>query len=322
MRELAAVLIQPVQEGYPTEYLLARVRARRAELVTDWLAPPGPPETAAPLRHRAAYRGMTAAQASEKMRQEFRWVYLQMNQGMRNLFAPLFLWFEVRTILISLRLRRGGEKEQASPLLEASLLGKRVQRVLRGEEEPFTGKDPLSELLKADAGRSRALGALYREQKGREYEEQFVVLYLERMARLTLHPVLREFSRSLIDQVNLLALAKQLRWQLEDPRALIGGGTIPKERLERVLKEGSAAGLVTLLRSQPGLGELSAPPDDLEHFLLCRLTRKVRKLGRDPLGIGSILAYLWECYVQARNARLVHHAQVPGGETPGAELIG
>ena len=256
------------------------------------------------------------------MRQEFRWVYLQMNRGVRSCFAPIFLWFELRTILVCLRLCRGGGREQAAALLDASLLAQPVQRVLRGIEEPFAGADPLSELLEADAATVRALGILYREGKGREYEERLVALYLERVTRLALPPVLGDFFRWLVDLENLLALAKQMRWRLEEPRALIGGGTIAIKRLEQVLKAGSAAGLAGLLPSRPGLGELPELPQNLEHFLLCRLTGKLRKLGRDPLGIGCLLAYLWECHIEARNAGLVHHAQVPGNETLDAELIG
>ncbi|HEY5513038.1 MAG TPA: V-type ATPase subunit [Geomonas sp.] len=142
------------------------------------------------------------------------------------------------------------------------------------------------------------------------------------MTSLALHPVLREFFRALVDLMNLLFLAKQMRWQLEDPRALIRGGTIATERLEKVLKKGSAAALAALLRSQPGLGDLPAVPDNLEQFLLCRLTRQVRRLGRDPLGIGRILDYLWGCSVEARNASLVHHGAALGDSALAAELIG
>ena len=256
------------------------------------------------------------------MRQEFHWVYFQMNRGVRSSFAPLFLWFELRTILVCLRLCRGGEREQAAALLERSLLAQPVRRVLRGAEEPFAGTDPLSDLLELDAVAGRELGILYREGKGREYEERLVARYLERVTRLALAPVLGDFFRSLIDLENLLALAKQLRWQLKEPRALIGGGTISTKRLEKVLQAGSAAGLAGLLPAQPGLAGVQELPENLEHFLLCRLTGKLRKLARDPLGIGCLLAYLWGCHIEARNAGLVHHAQLLGEETLGAELIG
>ena len=321
MRELAAYLIRPVQEGYPTEYLLARVRGRRAGIVTDRLAPPGPLAVRAALQGRGAAPGVTAAQAREKMGREFRWAYLQMNQGVRETFAPFFLWFELRTVLVFLRLRRGGGLEQALHLLDATLLAERVRRVLRAEEEPFTGRDALSELLDETDGPGRELSALYREGKGGAFELRLVVLYLERLTQLPLHPALDEFFRGLVDLLNLLSLAKQLRWKVAEPRALIRGGTIPVAALEKALQGKSGAGVAALLRRLQGADGVPARPENLEHLLLERLTRLVRKRGRDPLDLGNLLAYLWERYLEARNAGLVHHVASLGDETLGAELI-
>jgi len=324
VRESAAFLIEPLQVGQPTDYLLARIASRRRELVTDWFAiPESPlaPETRASAGNQVWARGMSAALARDYMRHEFRWVYLQLNQGMRRTMAPVFLWFELRTILVSLRLRRGGERERESiaDLLAGSLLAKRVRQLLG---EPAAGTDALADLLEAVAEPGRGLGALYRGQKGREYEELFLSLYLERTLRRALHPVLRDFFSAVVDQMNLLALAKLLRWQLDDPHPFIRGGTIATKRLEEALKGGTAAGLAALLRPQPGPEGLAALRDNPEHFLLCRLTRQVAKLGSDPLGVGRILAYLWGCAIKARNAGVVHHAAFLGEETLHAELIG
>ena len=324
MRESAAFLIEPIQVGHPTDYLLARIASRRRELVTDWFAiPESPltPETKDSAHSQVWARGMSAALARAKMRQEFRWVYLQLDQGMRSTLAPLFLWFELRTILVSLRLRRGGEREVESiaDLLSGSLLAKRVRQLLG---DPAAGADDLADLLEAVAEPGRGLGALYRGQKGREYEELFLSLYLERTLRQSLHPVLREFFVAAADQMNLLTMAKLLRWQVEEPQPFIRGGTLATRQLEKVLKGGSLAGLAALLRPQPGPEGLAVLRDNPEHFLLSRLTRKVAKLGRDPLGVGRILAYLWDCTIKARNAGVVHHAAFLGEETLHAELIG
>jgi len=316
--EPTSFLMQTAQAGHPTDYLLARIRRRRRDLLTDRTAPA---QRQAESEQGASARGMTAREARRNMRQEFRWVYLQMDQGMRNTFASLFLWFELRTILISLRLQRTSGQGESPPAQEESLLAQRVLRVFSGVEAPFTGSDPLSELLQADAKQIRILGNWYREQKGREYEERFLALYLEMVSRQKLHPVLREFFSALVDLNNLLALRKQIRWQLYPPHPFIEGGTAGRKRLEKAQQEGEP-GLLKLLRSQPGLSELSALPDNLEHLLLVRLTRKVEKLGADPLGIGIILAYLWECTIEARNASVVQHAALLGDETLTAELIG
>jgi hypothetical protein len=318
--ELAAFLAQPVQVGFPTEYLLARIRGRRAQFACDWGAPPAAlPEPPASPRQDAAHAGLTAQQAREKLSREFSWVYLQLDQAGRSAFAPFFLWFELRTMLVFLRLARGDAREKSATLLAGSLLAHPVQQALhRGGDAALA---PLAELLEAVGKPARELGTLYREGKGRQYEELCVARYLEGVTRLELPPVLCEFFRLLVDQLNLLALAKQLRWQPGEHRAFVGGGGLAVGRLAKVLQQRDAAGLAALLRSGPGRDEPLALPENPEQYLLCRLTRAVRRLGRDPLGFGTVLAHLWECSVQSRNASLLHHAADLGEGALGAEVI-
>ena len=308
MRELMALLSRPAFDGYPDEYLLARLKGRRANLGRERQSP-------------AAAGGMTDADAWDPMRSEFRWVYRQMNEGLRQTFAPLFLWFELRTIILCLRFRRGGERGKAASLLPASLLAKPVQQALTEDGEPAAVMDALSGLLAAVTEQYRSLGDFYRERGGREHEQRLVTLYLERMTALPLHPLLREFFRSLIDMRNLVTLAKQLRWQLREPQAFIRGGEITPERLGKVLEEGTAAGLATLLAAVPDIGALPAAPFNPEPQLFSWLTGKVRRLGRVPLGVGLVLDYLWRCFVEAHNLSLMIHGEGLDHETLSAELI-
>ena len=324
MHELVLLLSRQAYEGYPTEYLLARLRGRRADLGSDRLPHRDTIEltdAGASLSYRAAAGGMTEAGAWDRMHAEFRWVYRQMNEGLRNTFAPLFLWFEVRTILICLRFRRGGERGKAAGILATSLLAEEIQRVLAGEGEATAVIDALAVLLAAIAEPYRDLGSIFRDRGGREYEQRLVTLYLEQMTDLPLHPVLREFFRSVVDMRNLVTFAKQMRWQLHESGAFIRGGEIPPERIVKALEEGTTAGLVTLLGALPDMGELPAAPGNPEQLLLGWLTKKVRRIGRDPLGIGLVLDYLWKCFVEAHNLSLVLHCEDLDRETMRAELI-
>ena len=308
MHELMALLRRQAFAGYPDEYLLARLRGRRAKLGSEQHSP-------------AAVAGMTDADAWDRLRSEYRWVYRQMNAGLRLIFAPLFLWFELRTIILCLRFRRGGERLQAAGLLSSSLLAKRVQQTLETEGEPATVINDLASILATVAEPYRDLGELYRQRGWRELEQRFVTLYLERMTVLPLHPLLREFFRALVDLRNLVTLAKQIRWQVNEPQAFIRGGEISPERLGKARTEGTAVGLNALLAGLPDLGVL--PPDQLnpEQQLYGWLTRKVRRLGRDPLGIGLILDYLWRCFVEAHDLSLMIHGQELESDTLRAELI-
>jgi len=308
MRELMALLSRQAFAGYPDEYLLARLRGRRAKLGSEHHSP-------------AAVAGMTDADAWDRLRSEYRWVYRQMNAGLRLIFAPLFLWFELRTIILCLRFRRRGERLQAAGLLPASLLAKRVQQTLETEGEPATVINDLASILATVAEPYRDLGELYRQRGGRELEQRFVTLYLERMTVLPLHPLLQEFFRALVDMRNLVTLAKQIRWQVNEPQAFIRGGEITPARLGKALTEGTATGLNALLAALPDMSVL--PPDQLnpEQQLYGWLTRKVRRLGRDPLGIGLILDYLWGCFVEAHDLSLTIHGQELESDTLRAELI-
>lgn len=325
MRELTALLMHPSFEGYPDEYLLSRLRGRRANLGSDQQPRADAAERTEAgytLRHRAAAGGMSDAEAWDAMRSEFRWGYRQMNEGLRQIFAPLFLWFEMRTIILCLRFRRGGERARAAGLLPASLLAKRVQQALTDDGEPAAVMDALSGLLTAVDESYRTLGGFYRERGGREHEQRLVAIYLERMTVLPLHPVLREFFRSIIDMRNLVTLAKQLRWQSHETGAFIRGGEIAPERLAKALEAGTTAGLSTLLGALPEMGALAAAPVNPEPQLFGWLTRKVRRLGRDPLGVGLVLDYFWRCFVEAHNLSLIIHGEGLDHETVRAELIG
>lgn len=308
MKRLMELLNQPAFEGYPDDYLMARIRGRRANLGT-------PPPVASARRSAGEVAGTEARLGPGT---EFIWVYRQMNERLRQTFAPLFLWFEVRTILISLRFRRGGERGEVAGLLATSLLAARVKRVLAEEGEPAAAITEVALLMGGVAEPYRDLGALYRERGGREYEQRFAILYLERMADLPLHPVLREFFRGVIDLRNLLVLSKQLRWGLHEPQAFVQGGTVPTGRLGAVLAKESAAGLANLIGTLPGMAAVSGTPASLEPLLLAWLTGRVRKLARDPLGIGLILDYLWKCRVASRNQGLIVHGE--GVERPLLEV--
>ena len=91
------LLQSPEGSGYPAEYLIARLQARRASFVKEWddiISGPVTVETMLP----AYYGDLVAEYAKEsvwkRMLKEYRWVYLQMNRGLRNMFRPFFLYSE------------------------------------------------------------------------------------------------------------------------------------------------------------------------------------------------------------------------------------
>jgi hypothetical protein len=325
MRELAALLKEQPYEGYPTDYLLARIRGRRATLPSAWPGPGAGGEAAEGTLQQlypSSAGTVTAAAARAELRAELRWAYRQMDDGMRLTFAPFFFWVELGTIILVNRFRRTGQRERSAPLLAASLLGQRLRQLLAREGEPAPLFDELGVLLGAVCGPCRELGGVYRQRGGRAWEEQLVRLFLERMTEAPLHPVLAEFFRALIDLRNLMVLAKQLRWQLHDPEAFARGGEIPPKRLQRVLAEGTPTLPAALLGLLPGMAPPAAAPANPEPLLLHWLTRRVRQLAREPGGIGLILDYLWQRIMTARNLGLVFHGTDLERPALHAELTG
>ena len=311
MPELTTLLTRPVAAGFPTEYLLARLQGRRAGL----LATGRPASGKHPPQLPGASRGLPAGgelleSPWERLWGEFRWAYGQMNERLRAIFAPFFLWYELRTVILCLRFRRGGERERSARLLTRSLLAEPIRRALTAESEPAVLLDALAEQLALLAEPLRTLGMVFRAEGEAAVEQRLVTLYLERVAGPPFDPLIREFFRALIDLRNLLSLAKTLRWRLTAPPLFVPGGSIGSERLERARTGGGENGADLLARSLPGMGRDSLSREDLESHLLGWLTRKVRTLGREPLGNGLVLDYLWRCSLEARG--LGHLARRPG----------
>lgn len=309
MLGLTSLLIRPKYPGFPSGYLLARLCGRRSRL------PDGRFPLAIGSESGAAAAGTRPPAGAEsdavdpwgRMRREFIWLYHQMNDGLRKTFAPLFLWFELPTILIALRYQRGGERERGSRILSTSLLSDRIKEVLTSGKEPPPLLDALAAELEPLLGPPPPLGDIFRHEGGETAEEQLTTLALQQLAELPLTPLLHGFFRSVIDMRNLVALSKQQRWRFQAPGAFVRGGSILPERLTRTLLQEERGGILPLVRELPGMGDVGIVPANPEPMLLHWLTRAIRRLGREPLEEGIILDYVWRCSLEARRRSLLDH---------------
>ena len=74
---------------------------------------------------------------------------------------------------------------------------------------------------------------------------------------------------------------------------------------ERAIDHGSFAWLELAARRIPGFDLLpDADPRSIEMSLLQGISQDLRRLGRDPLGPGVLIDYLWRCQIAARNRAL------------------
>jgi len=315
-------LLRPMESrGYPTDYLLARIKGRRLELISDWrsLAAADPLEALRTGRYIGVSGGAPEAAVWMKFLTELDWLYRQMDERVRDRFAPVFFWFELRTLLISLRFLRGGDGRKVTELLATSLLAERVKRVLKGKANAAV--DALISRLKAVAERCWRLRGIYRDVGAREFEDQLLAFYLEQVAGAAPQPLIGEFFRALIDMRNLLILYKRLRWNIGKPAAFVKGGDIGRSKLRNIAERGELAEVTQLILSLPGMGEPPASRENVEHLLLGWLTRRVRRWGREPADVGPILDYLWRCYLEALNLGLLIHGRGMEPELLAGEVV-
>lgn len=306
LREIAA-------DGFPTDYLLARIRGRRVALAARWRA----------ARAHGLPPGTTDAQIWEALLAEFEWLYAQMNRPLRRRLAPVFGLFELKTIVLCVRSKAAHRSSEIAGLLARSLLADALRQALAREPDVRATVVAVAEIVARDAPPVREAAAAYASHGLRGFEDGLMRGYLAQAAATRLHPLVRQFFAAFADLRNLMILYKQLRWGVADAAAFVGGGALAASRLEGVLAAKDLAGVDALARDAAGVTALPAAASEgaLETVLLASLTRRLRQWGRASEDVGLILDYLWRNYVQARNLAVLFHGAELGAGTLERELI-
>ncbi|MBJ6725174.1 hypothetical protein [Geomesophilobacter sediminis] len=294
----------PTAAGYPREYLCARIGARRTFLHHDWdamLAAPDPIAglPAAPFRSAPVTTEQEIWSAAQR---EWSWLYAQMEPRLRRGFAPLFLYFELRTVILCLRQQPAGAATE--DLLRSSLLSPVLCRVLLMDREPSETVRGVIRFFVGVGLPNRELSTGYRERGLAGLEERLTDRYLERTVAQRLDPLLRRVLGRIIDLRNALQLAKALRWGMNAP-AFLAGGTVAPAWFAKAIHNGAARASV---EAQLMGGGIDLAAENLEAQLLGRVSREVRSWGR-VAGNGPILDYLWSVAMEARNLSLLWHGR-------------
>jgi vacuolar-type H+-ATPase subunit C/Vma6 len=318
------LLETPDDRGYPPEYLLSRIRGRRARLFRAWKSlvfDPAPLETLSAAR-RGAGRAITSPDAVWRLlTAEYRWVYSQMNRDLRDLFRLFFLYAEIRTICICLRRIQGKKPVTMDDLLETSLLGRPVKEVLRTSETLTDAVRAVEALFLTISGEFAGLGRVAEKEGLRAAEQQLVHRFLLFATGAQLHPLMRAFFSMIIDARNVMGLAKCMNLSLKEPPLLAPGGSIPPSRFQRILSSGDIFEVISLVKDVAGI--VIAVPDSpaVEIALYRGITRKVRAAGKDPLHAGVMLDYLWQCSMETMNISLLLQGIDLNRERLAAELV-
>lgn len=266
----------------PTEALLARLRSRRAGID---LAKPG-------------QAGSTDATD---------WVYQHLNRRLRNRLEPFFELIAMRNLTLQLRYLLAGETP--TPTLKSSFLAKPLRQLLAEIVDNETLIAQLEAALVNDYPFAAGLAVSYREQGPGGVERQLAEGILFDALERSRNAFLKSFLRYLIDMRNCLMLTRLWRWQVMQPPALTGGGSLDRNKLQRIWANHDHERLARLTERLTGENALSEKthggvPAVMEKAFLQGLTRLLRRLGRDPLGAAVIIEYLWRCELATHNRLL------------------
>lgn len=280
-------LHEPPQPAYPAGYLTARVRGRRTRLIRNWQ----------PYLIRSAPLPVaTDAEIWEIFLAEARWLYSQMNPNLREIFRPVFGFFELHTLMQALRFIAAQEQEKATDILAHTLLHETIRNKLLGGKNLRAILPPLiSQLTAPSVEKEKNITAIYDKEGLRGVEQYFALTYLEKVRREKRHPHVAFFFGALIDLRNTLSLAKQRRWKLDNLPELLTDGNTPVRQLTRrfLAKERIAAEDVS----------------KVENTMYQTLTRRLQQLARQPDSVALLLQHLWQHYIQARNLGVLLHGK-------------
>jgi hypothetical protein len=303
---------------------LSRIKGRRSRLIRDWkplLFDPALYESLPTGGTGGFQKGKNADAVWRNLMAEYEWVYSQMNQQLRDIFFPFFLYAELRTILICLRHLLDKKTGDIDDLLDKSLLSDEVKKVLLFSTDLPAAVSGIERLFSSLSGRFLGLSAALESSGLRAVEQRIIGTFLSVTIESGLHQLLKMYFSRLIDARNILGLYKYLRLGLKVQPEFIAGGAIPEMRLKEIIKKDDLPGVALLVREYSGIAVERPDSTSIEHALYRGMTRWLRKEGRDPFGIAPILDYLWRCSIEAMNLSVLHHTKDLEREAVGAELV-
>jgi hypothetical protein len=302
-------ILRPCEKWeYPTEYLLARLRGRKANLLKNWsdlMMHPDPAELLMNTQYGESISAHSAEGIWECALMEFNWVYNQMNHYLAELFKPFFVYLELRTLMICLRHRAGSiRKPLSGDILYYSLLSDKVKETLAEEPDIPSIMARLEKTICLFGLKNGQLSEIFRKEGLKGLEAHVTAAVFQYISFSELHPVIKRFFMYLADSRNVIAVYKHFRWDISEKPVLVEGGGIRKPVLENVLRDGSMQGILSLAGKLAGTSLAEMPPPNIENIFLAHMTKQVQAMGRLS-DAGFILQYLWSRYIEAHNLGII-----------------
>lgn len=299
------------QPEFPSDYLLPRLLARKAGATA---------EVQACFGGKEAVPWATGHEIAGQAQAERFWLYHQLNSRLRRNLAPVFLFFELETLVNCLRFRRAKDSVARLDFFPArTLLCPELQKILRAEEEAPVLAARVEALFCARlAPVFSGLAKVYTEKGLLAFERRLYHLFLEHLGLVAPQAAVRSFFKDLVDQRNILALAKAHYWQ--ETMTFVAGGHL-EVHWERALAESErAARVLASLHWQGGMPQGITELSALEDFLLHRQGLILQRRARSGTA-AQILHYLWQQDILARNRGLLFHGRLVGEALLKAKVI-
>ncbi len=314
MKPAVQVIELPTPEGYPDDYVVARVCGRRSTMLGNWDALLMAARPALPARYAQWGGGGPEDAVDRTLKRELWWAARQMNDRLREVFHPVYVYFELGTLFSSIRYRARRDTEEAvERTLEMSLLSPALKEAIKKAASP-------AEAVKAAEMAFAASSTAYRDVAGAprlaDAEQGLTDIFLGEAAAGAPHPVIRGFFRAVIDMRNIVSAYKRLRWGTGQAPPLLEGGNIKTSRIRGLASE---AALFSALKGLTGLAV--ERPSDMDRLFLGRLLAYSREAARSAGAVGVVLDYLLRCHAEARNLRLLLAGRALDRELLRSELV-
>jgi len=314
-------LLKPAEDrGYPAEYLISRIRGKRASLISDWtpLVFGGAPfEYSESSLQRGFVTELSPGGVWRDLMKEYRWVYLRMNSELREIFKPFFLHLELRTIFICLRNIKGGKTGDTRDVLSASLLSEDIKKVLTGHGDILSAVRGIEKRFLTLSDAFAGIADVCEREGLKGFERELTVRYLVTTVRSGPDPLVKNFFVRIIDSRNIISLYKYIRLGPKTVPAFIPCGSVGENMFLRIIERKDIAEVGRLAGTKnAGPGQLN-----VEIALYRKMTAFLRKAGRDPLGIGPVLDYLWRISLEAMNLSILYYGRDLERETVKGELV-
>ena len=302
-------LLKPVrQHEFPADFLLARLKGRSGRIRIAWNSLRAAADPAA-WGHPGFMAPYLRAHQEDGpwifLFNEFGWVQSRMNSRLRNIFFPVFLYFELFNLLAALRCKEHGnligriDAIGSYSLLDDSLFG-----LIRTELSMERIIDHLAQSFAQVAPGFEGAWQTYFQGGFPALDQAVFEVFFTHWSSRARPVILKTFLQQLVDTTNLIGLYKAMQWNVETPPAPVPGGTLAPKFFVKAFEKGR---MDTVLR-KAGMAELHPEQESgagLESAVFLNLRKTLKRNVHEQSGVGYILYYIWEQYLFARKYSLL-----------------